>query len=51
LFSADESHELGTYAIRKLLEVPVLVKNKLQSGNSQLFVPADIELSFSEAVP
>lgn len=43
LFSADESHELGTHAIRKLLEVLVLVKNKLQSGNSQLLFPADIE--------
>lgn len=43
LFSADESHELDDFAIRRLLELIVLVKNKLQSANDQLQFPEDIE--------
>ena len=43
LFSPDESHELDEFALRRLLELIVLVKNKLQSQNEQLQFPEDIE--------
>ena len=43
LFSANESHELGDFALRRLLELIVLVKNKLQNQNEQLQFPEDIE--------
>jgi len=43
LFSPDESHELDDYAIRRLLDLTVLVKNKLQAENEQLQFPSDIE--------
>jgi len=43
LFSPDESHELDDFALRRLLELIVLVKNKLQSKNEQLQFPCDIE--------
>jgi hypothetical protein len=43
LFSHDESHELGDFAIRRLLELIVLVKNKLQFQNEQLKFPDGIE--------
>ena len=43
LLSPDESHDLGDFALRKLLELIVLVKNKLQNQNEQLQFPADIE--------
>ena len=43
LFSPDESHELGSFALRRLLELIVLVKNKLQFKNEQLQFPENIE--------
>lgn len=43
LLSPNESHEMDDYALRRLLELVVLVKNKLQSGNSEMQFPADIE--------
>jgi hypothetical protein len=43
LFSANESHEMGDFALRRLLELIVLVKNKLQSDNPKMQFPEDIE--------
>ena len=43
LLSPDESHELGDFALRRLLELAVLVKNKLQADNSELQFPDEIE--------
>jgi len=43
LLSPSESHELGDFALRKLLETFVLVKNKLQAENEKLKFPDGIE--------
>ena len=43
LFSPEESHELDDFALRRLLELVVLVKNKLQAENDQLQFPQDME--------
>lgn len=43
LLSPDESHELNDFALRKLLELIVLVKNKLQFQNEQLQFPVNLE--------
>jgi hypothetical protein len=43
IFSPEESHEIGDYALRRLLELLVLVKNKLQANNSTLQFPEGIE--------
>ncbi|MCL2856603.1 MAG: PD-(D/E)XK nuclease family protein [Oscillospiraceae bacterium] len=43
LLSPTESHELNDFALRRLLELLVLVKNKLQAENEQLQFPEGIE--------
>ena len=43
LFSPEESHELNDFALRRLLELIVLVKNRLQYQNNQLQFPDNIE--------
>jgi len=43
LFTPDESHNLEDFALRRLLELLVLVKNKLQAANEDLQFPDGIE--------
>ena len=43
LFTPSECHELGDFALKRLLELLVLVKNKLQVSNNELQFPDNIE--------